>query len=456
MSWFSSNNLNNKFNYDFYNSISNFKSNNNKNNKKFNSVRNSNNNLNFILKHTKKNSIFNNFNSTNNKKLDSNHFLTIYNVRNKNLESRNKKSLIIKQPTTTILPTIKIENNNENKNYSIKKLPFIKIKSTTNRENKKFLLFNNNNNKTNENKHKFEKTKKIRILKFNKNKKTFFSSFDTISLPGTKNNIPKINQDSFLTITNINNNKNIKIFGVFDGHGENGLEISKFVSNYFTNYYENFYQNSYSSTSDSIKNSYSNLDETLKKLHNENKIDIFRSGTTSNITIIENTKIFCSNLGDSRSILIDKYNNIHTLSIDDTPEIPIEKERILNLGGEVSRVEWCDYGPFRVWFKDKNYPGLAMSRSLGDLEAEKIGVISEPKIVEFNCENVDVKFIVVATDGIWEFLSNEKVKNIILPFYNCDDVKGANKKLVEIAKKFWEVNNKMGVDDITSIIIFYK
>jgi hypothetical protein len=35
-------------------------------------------------------------------------------------------------------------------------------------------------------------------------------------------------------------------------------------------------------------------------------------------------------------------------------------------------------------------------------------------------------------------------------------VKGANKKLVEIAKKFWEVNNKMGVDDITSIIIFYK
>jgi serine/threonine protein phosphatase PrpC len=97
-----------------------------------------------------------------------------------------------------------------------------------------------------------------------------------------------------------------------------------------------------------------------------------------------------------------------------------------------------------------------MSRSFGDLEAEKIGVISEPKIVEFNCERIDVKFIVVATDGIWEFLSNEKVMNIILPYYNCDDVKGANRKLVEIAKKFWEVNNKMGVDDITSIIIFYK
>ena len=451
MSWLSSNNLNhNKINIDFYNSISNFKLKNN-NNKKFNSVRNSNNNLNFILKHSKKkkNSIINNFNSTN-QKLDSNHFLTIYNLRKKISETRNKKTLIIKQPTSTILPTIKKENN-----YSIRKLPFINIKSTTNRDNKKFLILNNNN-LTNENKKKIESTKKIRILKFNKNKKTSFSSFDTLSLPGTKNQIPKINQDNYIVMTNVSNQKNIKIFGVFDGHGENGYEISKYVSNYFTNYYENFYQNFSSTNPEEIKNSYATIDLNLKKLHNEKKIDIFRSGTTSNIIIIEGSKIICSNLGDSRSILIDKFNNIHELSIDDTPDIPSEKERIINLGGEVSRVEWCDYGPFRVWFKDKNYPGLAMSRSLGDLEAETIGVVSEPKIKEIDCENVNVKFIVIATDGIWEFLSNEKVKNIILPFYKNDDVKGANKKLVEVAKKFWEVNNKMGVDDITSIIIFYK
>ena len=243
---------------------------------------------------------------------------------------------------------------------------------------------------------------------------------------------------------------------MFDGHGENGYEISKMVSNYFTEYYENFYRNFSQTTPESIKNSYESIDIKLKLSHTENKLDILRSGTTSNIVIIEPSKIICSNLGDSRAILIDQLNNIHELSTDDTPEIPSEKERILNAGGEVSRVDWCDFGPFRVWFKGKNFPGLAMSRSLGDLEAEKIGVISEPRFKEVDCENLNVKFIVVATDGIWEFLSNEKVKNIILPFYKNDDVKGANKKLVEVAKKFWEVNNKMGVDDITSIIIFYK
>ena len=445
MSWFSSNHLNhNKINIDFYNSISNFKSN---NIKKFISVRNSNNNLNFILKSKKKkNSIISNLNSTN-QKFDSNHFLTIYNLRTKISETRNKKTLILKQPTSTILPTIKKEKN------TIKKLPFINVKSTTNRDNKKFLILSQN--LTNENKKKIENTKKIRILKFNK-KKTSFSSFDTISLPGTKNQVPKINQDSYIAITNVSNQKNIKIFGVFDGHGENGYEISKMVSNYFTEYYENFYRNFSQTTPESIKNSYESIDIKLKLSHTENKLDILRSGTTSNIVIIEPSKIICSNLGDSRAIMIDQLNNIHELSTDDTPEIPSEKERILNAGGEVSRVDWCDFGPFRVWFKGKNFPGLAMSRSLGDLEAEKVGVISEPRFKEVDCENLNVKFIVVATDGIWEFLSNEKVKNIILPFYKNDDVKGANKKLVEVAKKFWEVNNKMGVDDITSIIIFYK
>lgn len=35
-------------------------------------------------------------------------------------------------------------------------------------------------------------------------------------------------------------------------------------------------------------------------------------------------------------------------------------------------------GPYRVWLKTQNYPGLAMSRSIGDLVAASIGVTCEP------------------------------------------------------------------------------
>jgi hypothetical protein len=41
-------------------------------------------------------------------------------------------------------------------------------------------------------------------------------------------------------------------------------------------------------------------------------------------------------------------------------------------------------GPARVWHKDINVPGLAMSRSIGDLIAKNLGVISIPIVTTHN------------------------------------------------------------------------
>ena len=59
--------------------------------------------------------------------------------------------------------------------------------------------------------------------------------------------------------------------------------------------------------------------------------------------------------------MIDEQNN--------NDENPKEKERIIKAGGRVEpfKDERCGFvGPYRVWFKHDNYPGLAMSRSFGD------------------------------------------------------------------------------------------
>ena len=74
-------------------------------------------------------------------------------------------------------------------------------------------------------------------------------------------------------------------------------------------------------------------------------------------------------------------------------------------------------GPYRVWFKNEDYPGLAMSRSIGDKLAHKVGVSDIPEIKEFNISDVDPLAIIVASDGIWEFMSNEQVKNLGKAFY---------------------------------------
>lgn len=49
-----------------------------------------------------------------------------------------------------------------------------------------------------------------------------------------------------------------------------------------------------------------------------------------------------------------------------------------------------------------------MSRSLGDRVAHSVGVSSAPEVMEFHLKRED-KFIVIASDGVWEFLSNEEV-----------------------------------------------
>ena len=58
-----------------------------------------------------------------------------------------------------------------------------------------------------------------------------------------------------------------------------------------------------------------------------------------------------------------------------------------------------------MWLPDQDLPGLAMSRSLGDVLAHSVGVSSIPEVTEYVVNELD-KFVVIATDGVWEFLTN--------------------------------------------------
>lgn len=53
-----------------------------------------------------------------------------------------------------------------------------------------------------------------------------------------------------------------------------------------------------------------------------------------------------------------------------------------------------------------------MSRSFGDYVASTVGVIAEPEVTYFNV-NFEWGFLVVASDGVWEFLSNERVCELL-------------------------------------------
>ena len=67
------------------------------------------------------------------------------------------------------------------------------------------------------------------------------------------------------------------------------------------------------------------------------------------------------------------------------------------------------YGPKRVWLKNKPVPGLAMTRSIGDMAAASVGVTAEPEIKVLSNLNANDKFLVIASDGIWDRLSNVEI-----------------------------------------------
>ena len=275
----------------------------------------------------------------------------------------------------------------------------------------------------------------------------------------------KVNQDSFLVLETEYNLKDFNIFCVMDGHGVNGHLVSRYVMKYINLFFKNNKKmNSSNNNEDAVYYRLKKGDcHILKKLfrHAErdldkkSAIDANFSGTTCVMVLQIGERILCSNIGDSRAIMVKTGNVIVPLSIDQKPNDPEESKRIIQNGGEISQYEEDGEksGPYRVWKKGEVYPGIAMSRSVGDFVATSLGVIPEPEFIEEKIDG-DCKFIVIASDGVWEFLENERVAEIVWPYYNNDDPDGACKELIKESTEWWNKEDIV-VDDITVVVVFF-
>ena len=287
---------------------------------------------------------------------------------------------------------------------------------------------------------------------------------------------PKINQDLPLIVVSVGDIKGFNIFGILDGHGTHGHFIAQFCKNFLINKILQFTQecksqNIYSPEGIYNKLSLSNFQyikdwfkDTDDELSLQNNFDYNYSGTTCNLVIQLNNKLICANVGDSRAILIfdDNANNnynqgIYLLSEDHVPESPQEYQRIINSGGMVDKFtdqNGNKFGPFRV-YKNTDMPtyiGLAVSRALGDMKAKECGVSSQPQIKEYRI-NHRTKFLVVGSDGIWKYLSNEDVRNLGNVYYQYKNIGLFCTNLMVEACSKWK--NSIRRDDITVVCVFF-
>lgn len=146
-----------------------------------------------------------------------------------------------------------------------------------------------------------------------------------------------------------------------------------------------------------------------------------------------------------------------SLSRDHKPNMSGESERIISMNGRIDYYKDSDgrkIGPSRVYAKDEDGPGLAMSRSLGDTVAEKLGVIAVPDVKICRRQFEKDRAIVLCSDGVTEFLTNEQIGEIVFPYYASNDTEGACRKLVEESTQMWMKEDSV-IDDITAVVIFF-
>lgn len=278
-----------------------------------------------------------------------------------------------------------------------------------------------------------------------------------------------------------------------DGHGANGDRVAQYVRDRIEQqlFKHELFQ---SDTKKAIMQVVLNLEQ---ELFNEPERFSDLSGTTMSLAVIRDKKVTIANVGDSRIVLakrpsygttyfkvdsdsesstrttsIDSIDSLssresttpnkkvktmlvgQSLTIDHKPDQAEEYKRIVDNGGRVFSVRYKDgnVGPPRVWLSNKNLPGLAMSRSIGDFIVQTVGVISTPEFFEVDLNLDDDYMMIAATDGLWDYVSNNEAVNLAACCSSPDVVVA---ELIEESRKRWLAKDGMA-DDTTVCVTFFN
>ncbi len=396
------------------------------------------------------------------------------NINNKNIFHKNYTPNVINNTNgTTPISSGNLLNNKSNSNQNLNNHKVNKIVFDKNIDCHEINFHVNGISSSTNLKNTFKPKKKIF-----KGKK--IKCMHDLSKTGLSGDDKKVNQDNYFIFKNFVQGFDNIFMGVCDGHGYYGHEVSGYIKenlpmdlNHLIKTKKlNVLTDDLSST---IKTAF--VLENKSLLRNR-QIDSDLSGSTCISTIYTPQKLIIANIGDSRCVLgkyIEKENFeekdeiigeknkkkvrwvAQNLSRDHKPTIPEEAERILKVGGRIRPMKDEDgeyIGPMRVYMKDKDMPGLAMTRSFGDYFGSTAGVISEPEVSEYVFKPED-KFIVLASDGLFEFMESQEVVDIIKDYYEKNDIVGCCEYLYKESTRKWIQEEEDTIDDITMILVFF-
>uniref|UniRef100_A0A2M4BED1 protein-serine/threonine phosphatase n=1 Tax=Anopheles marajoara TaxID=58244 RepID=A0A2M4BED1_9DIPT len=175
------------------------------------------------------------------------------------------------------------------------------------------------------------------------------------------------------------------------------------------------------------------------------------SGCTAVVALLHGKDLYVANAGDSRCVVCRKGEALE-MSFDHKPEDTIEFERIEKAGG-------------RVTLDGRVNGGLNLSRAIGDhgykmnksLPPEEQMISALPDIQKITIGPED-EFMVLACDGIWNFMTSEEVVQFVK-----ERIKKPNVVLSQICEELFDnclaphtKGDGTGCDNMTAIIVQFK
>lgn len=245
-------------------------------------------------------------------------------------------------------------------------------------------------------------------------------------------------EDTHFLMPYMCNEKDVHVFGIFDGH--RGAAAAEFSAKALPAHLKGL--GSSRSPAGALMEAFVKTDEAFRSeldTHRKSKRITqkdWHPGCTAAVALIVRNKLFVANAGDCRTI-ISRSGFPFALSRDHIASCLEERERVVSVGGQVKwQVDTWRVGP----------AALQVTRSIGDDDL-KPAVTSEPEITETELLAKD-EFLVMASDGLWDVVSNEEVVSIIR-----DTVKEPAMCSKRLATEAAERGSK---DNITVIVVFLR
>eukprot|EP00913_Durusdinium_trenchii_P003162 g2923.t1 len=211
------------------------------------------------------------------------------------------------------------------------------------------------------------------------------------------------NQDSWFVLKM----DSFSLYGVFDGHGQKGHDVSNFA-----------------------------MDMLPKCIIKDERCFTTRDWGPILIEAFKKTQNFITVSDKGKALQAQMSGTTATVAIHDHADNSVtighdEKARIEKSGG---RVVFDGYANYRVYAKNARYPGLNMSRCLGDLLGHaECGMSCEPEINRVKFEP-DKQYILLLCSDAKEFISAQEAVDTVSKFSAGKACKAAD----ELAKEAWD------------------